>query len=47
LGLEVELIRGDRGEFTVWVDDKLVSKKSWLVFFPSNEKIVKAVKAAL
>jgi hypothetical protein len=47
LGLDVELIKGDRGEFTVWVGDKLVSKKSWLVFFPSEQKVVKAVKAAL
>lgn len=47
LGIKAELIKGDRGEFTVWVDDKLVSKKSWLVFFPSEQKVVEAVKAAL
>lgn len=47
LGVKAELVKGDRGEFTVWVDDKLVSKKSWLVFFPSEQKVIEAVKAAL
>ena len=46
LGIEAELIEGGRGEFTVWVDDKLVAEKGW-IRFPSDEKIVESVRQAL
>ena len=43
-GVEVELVNGSRGELTVLVDGKQVAKK-WLVFKPSVEKVVEAVRA--
>jgi hypothetical protein len=42
-GVEVELVDGKRGEFTVLVDGREVAKKG-LLFKPSVEKVVKAVK---
>ncbi|MDX6696106.1 MAG: hypothetical protein QOF02_3709 [Blastocatellia bacterium] len=44
--VEVGLIAGGRGEFTVWVDDAIVAKKSWLGF-PDEQQILLAVRAAL
>ena len=46
LGVETELIEGDRGEFTVWVAEKVVAKKGWLGF-PDDEKVLAAVREAL
>ena len=46
LGVEPELIEGDRGEFSVWVGDQLVAKKGW-VRFPSDQKVLSAVQQAL
>ena len=46
LKVSAELVQGDRGEFTVWVGDQLVSKKNWLGF-PADEKVLEAVRAAL
>jgi hypothetical protein len=46
LGIEPELTEGGRGEFTVWVDERKVAQKGWLRF-PSNEKILAAVREAL
>ncbi|MDQ3665354.1 MAG: hypothetical protein M3410_01935 [Acidobacteriota bacterium] len=46
LGVEPELIEGDRGEFTVWVGDRRVAKKGW-VRFPSDQRILSAVQQAL
>jgi hypothetical protein len=46
LGIKAKLIKGNRGEFTVWVEDKLVAKKGW-IRFPSDQKVLEAVKAAL
>jgi len=34
------------GEFTVWVDDRKVASKG-LLLFPTERKIVSAVRAAL
>ena len=42
-GVEVELVNGNRGEFSVLMDGKLVAKKR-LVFTPSVDKVVKAVR---
>jgi hypothetical protein len=42
-GIEAELDSGGKmGEFTVWIDDKLVVKKRFLRF-PEKEKILAAV----
>jgi hypothetical protein len=46
LRVQTELIEGDRGEFSVWVDNKVVAKKGWLRF-PSDEKVLKAVRQAI
>jgi hypothetical protein len=43
-GLDVELIDGQRGEFTVSVDGKVVPEKDESL--PSIEEVVKAVKQA-
>jgi hypothetical protein len=44
-GVEVELVDGNRGEFTVLVDGQQVAKKG-LIFKPSVEQVVKAVREA-
>ena len=46
LKVSAQLVEGDRGEFTVWVGDSVVSKKNWLGF-PADEKVLEAVRAAL
>ena len=46
LGVEPELVEGDRGEFTVWVGDRVVAKKGW-VRFPPDERVLSAVRQAL
>ena len=45
-GVEVELVDGNRGEFTVLVDEQVVAKKG-LIFKPSVEQILKAVREAM
>jgi hypothetical protein len=44
-GVEVELVDGSRGEFTVLVDGQEVARKG-LVSKPSVETVVKAVREA-
>jgi hypothetical protein len=44
-GVEVELVDGDRGELTVLVDGRRVARK-WLLFKPSVEKVLAAVREA-
>lgn len=46
LGLDAALIEGDRGEFTVWVDQKRVASKNGDEF-PDGEEVVAAVRAAM
>ena len=46
LGVEPEVVEGDRGEFTVWVGDRMVAKKGW-VRFPADEKVLSSVRQAL
>ena len=46
LGVEAELVAGGRGEFTVWVGEKVVAQKGWRGF-PTDEKILAATRAAL
>jgi hypothetical protein len=45
-GLRVELVEGARGEFTVWVNDKLVAQKD-AHGFPSDSDALAAVEKAL
>jgi hypothetical protein len=42
LGIEAELVVGDRGEFTVWVDRDLTGRKEW-----PDDEIVTAVERAI
>lgn len=44
-GVEVELIDGKPGEFTILVDGRVVAQKG-LLFKPSVEKVVRAVREA-
>jgi hypothetical protein len=44
-GVEVELVDGDRGEFTVLMDGGVVAKKG-LFSKPSVEQVLKAVREA-
>ena len=46
LGIETALIKGDAGEFTVWVNEDQVAQKGWLGF-PSDKKVLEAVRTAL
>lgn len=46
LGLDAELVVGNSGEFTVWVDNKLVAEKK-LGQFPDPADVVAAVEAEL
>ena len=46
LGVETEIIAGDRGEFTVWVGDDVVARKGWLGF-PDDQKVLAAVRNAI
>jgi len=46
LGVDAGTTGGDEGEFTVHVGEKVVAKKG-LLGFPSDKKILEAVRAAL
>ena len=46
VGVDAELRVGGSGEFTVWIDDKLVAEKK-LGRFPEPADVVTAVKAAM
>jgi hypothetical protein len=46
MGIEADLVEGNRGEFTVWVGERQVAQKGWLRF-PSDAKVLAAVRQAL
>jgi hypothetical protein len=46
MGIDPELVEGSRGEFTVWVDRKIVAEKGPLGF-PEDDEVVSAVQRAL
>jgi len=46
VGIEVKIIVGGRGEFTVWVGDEAVAKKD-ASGFPADEEVMRAVRRAL
>jgi hypothetical protein len=45
LGVDTELVVGQAGEFTVWVDDTKVAEKNWT--FPEPKAVVEAVRGRL
>ncbi|HEV7377616.1 MAG TPA: Rdx family protein [Pyrinomonadaceae bacterium] len=47
LGGETELIVGDRSEFSVWVNDKVVLKRENTSSFPEDQKMLEAVRETL
>lgn len=46
LGVDAELVKGDRGEFSIWVAGRRVASKGFFGF-PKETKVVAAVKQAL
>jgi hypothetical protein len=46
LGVKVELVEGDPGEFVVLIGDKVVATKG-LIFFPPEKKVLAAVRKAM
>ena len=46
LNVESKLVEGDRGEFTVWVAERVVARKG-MFGFPTDEKVLAAVREAL
>jgi len=46
IGIEPQLVQGRMGEFSVWLDGKLLVKKGWFKLLP-DERVLKAVRAAL
>jgi hypothetical protein len=46
LGVNTKLIEGNRGEFTVWVGDKLVANKVG-DDFPPEQEVLSAVRKEL
>ena len=42
-GLDTQLVVGRSGEFTVWLDDKLIAEKK-LGMFPSPDAVVAELK---
>ena len=45
-GIDPELVEGGRGEFTVWVGEKVVAQKD-ATGFPSEEDVLSSVQKAL
>jgi len=45
LNVDARLEVGNSGEFTVWVDDKVVAEKKWMRF-PEPADVVAAVRGA-
>jgi hypothetical protein len=43
LGIDSELIEGNRGEFTVWAGDELIARKDALGF-PSEDDVLAAAR---
>jgi hypothetical protein len=46
LGVKPQVVKGNRGEFSVVVGDKTVAEKG-LILFPSNKKVIEAVRREL
>jgi len=46
LGIETELVEGDRGEFTVWVGSRMVATKENGAF-PTDAGVISALKREL
>jgi predicted Rdx family selenoprotein len=46
-GVDVEIVEGRRGEFTIWVGETMVAQKDDDLGFPSDEDVIAAVRSAL
>ena len=46
IGIDADLIEGNRGEFTVWVDEERVAAKD-AMGYPSEQDVLAAVRKAL
>jgi len=46
LGIDAELVVGDAGEFSVWVNDAKVLEKQW-ARFPEPADVIAVVRAAI
>jgi hypothetical protein len=46
LGLDPQVVAGDRGEFTVWVGETVVARKDSGVF-PEDDDVLTAVRQAV
>lgn len=46
LGVDARTVIGSRGEFSVWVDNRLIAKKG-LFRFPPDKKILEGVQQAI
>ena len=44
--MDVELVKGDAGEFSVWVDGNCVARKKFL-FYPRDSTVLAKVREAL
>ena len=51
LGVDADLVEGDEGEFTVWVDNRVVAsmviKMKFFRVFPDDRTVLSAVRQAL
>ena len=45
-GAQIELVPGGRGEFTVWLGEECLAKKSF-AGFPSEEEVLLALRQSL
>lgn len=46
IGVDPELVEGNRGEFTVWVENELVAQKG-SHGFPADNEVLTAVRQAM
>jgi predicted Rdx family selenoprotein len=46
VNLDADIVEGSRGEFTVWVGDRVIARKG-AGGFPSDDEIVAAVREAV
>ena len=47
IGVSPDIVEGNRGEFSVWVDGQCVAKKDAAIGFPTDDEILKAVSGSL
>ena len=47
IGVSPDIVEGNRGEFSAWVDGRCVARKDPSIGFPTDDDILKAVREAL